>query len=442
MLSYDEMYYNGAGLGKLFAGDELIWCSGSSSPEPSLYSRINYIQSTNRQTINTGYVPNENMRVEGVFMMFSNYSQNVATGYLQAPFGTIDNFYFQNQYSSGSPISRFHCGNKTQSVPIITPYSEKIRIVADITGVTVYRMDGSILGSIPITDATLSDSRPLFIFSKNSPTTEDSYTDGRIYSFKIYENDVLIKDFVPARRNTDGVCGMLDEISGEFYVDANPNPVGFFSDDFDENYSVLDAVETSGDLYVDTGYVHNQNTRITIDSIPDITDESVTALDSVLFGSNYNQSYSSDMWVLWYRTLLSGGVPAFRRGADVLKFADCSSMNFRTRSTIVAEGLTMTMTYPDETQVSITQTDGVLNSGVNTMYLFWENINPDTGLAYQKAYTRFYSAKISEIQNGTETVIRDLIPVKRNSDLIITLYDRISTAEFGGIGGTFTEVSE
>lgn len=401
------------------------------------YTMLSFIQSTNRQTINTGYVPNENTRIEGVFMLFSNYSRS---GTSQAMFGTYDNFYLRNDYSSSS-TSTFKCGSQTITQPILTPYSEKIRIVADANGVTVYDMSGTVIGSISVSGGTISTSFPIFIFSKSSPTEPDSYVDGRIYSFKIYEGNTLVKDFVPAKRNADGACGMLEQVSGAFYADANPDNYGFYSDIFGDNYTTLDAVETAGDLYVDTGYIHKTNTRLTIDSVPDISDSSVTALDSCLFGTNYNMQYRSDMWVLWDRTLVSGGVPAFRRGADVTKYADCSAMNFRTRSTIVAEGLTMTMTYPDSTSVTVTQTDGEINSGINTMYFFWENGLPDAGLAYQKSYTRFYSARISEITNDEETLVRDLIPVKRKGDNIITLYDRVTTAEFGAFGGSFAEVS-
>lgn len=403
------------------------------------YTMLDFIQSTNRQTINTGYIPNGNTRIEGIFMLFSNYAQG---GYItQALFGTYDDFYLRNTYSSNL-TSTFKCGSQTLTQPILTPYSEKIRIVADVNGVTVYDMSGTVIGSIAVSDGSISTSYPIFIFSKNAPSQADSYADGRIYGFKIYENDVLVRDFVPAKRNSDGTCGLLEQLSGDFFTDANPQQyVGFYSDDFDENYAILDAVETAGDLYVDTGYIHQTNTRITIDSVPDISDSSVTALDSVLFGSNYNQTYNGDMWVLWDRTLLSGGVPAFRRGADVTKYADCSAMNFRTRSTLVAEGLTMTMTYPDSTSVTVTQTDGEINSGINTLYLFWENISPDTGLTYQKSYTRFYSAQISEIENGVEIPVRDFIPVKRKADGFVTLYDRVTTAEFGAFGGSFAEVS-
>lgn len=403
------------------------------------YTMLDFIQSTNRQTINTGYVPNENTRIEGIFMLFSNYTQS---GYItQALFGTYDDFYLRNAYSGTNLTSTFKCGSQTLTQPILTPYSEKIRIMADVNGVTVYNMDGTALGSISVSDGSISTSYPIFIFSKNAPSQADSYADGRIYGFKIYENDVLVRDFIPAKRNSDGACGLLEQLSGDFFTDANPQYTGFYSDDFDENYDVLEAVETAGDLYVDTGYIHKTNTRLTIDSVPDISGSDVTALDSCLFGSNYNMKYGADMWVLWDRTLVSGGVPAFRRGADVTKYADCSAMNFRTRSTIAAEGLTMTMTYPDSTSVTVTQTDGEINSGINSMYLFWENVSPSASLTYQRSYTRFYSAQISEITNNEETLVRDLIPVKRKGDDIITLYDRVTTAEFGAFGGSFADVS-
>ncbi len=436
MLPYAKMYHGSTELRRLYRGSTLIWERGEVQP----YTPLTFIQSSNRQTFNTGYIPNENTRIEGVFMLFSNYAQS--GNITQALFGTYDDFYLRNAYYGTNLTSTFKCGSQTLTQPILTPYSEKIRIAADVNGVTVYDMNGTVLGSISVSGGTISTSYPIFIFSKNSQSQADSYADGRIYGFKIYEGSTLVRDFIPAKRNSDGACGLLEQLSGDFFTDANPQYTGFYSDDFDENYDVLEAVETSGNLYVDTHYTHKTNTRLTIDSVPDISGSDVTALDSCLFGSNYNMQYGSDYWVIWIRTLLPGGVPAFRRGAEISKYADCSAMNFRTRSTLVAEGLTMTMTYPDSTSVTVTQTDGINTNGINSMYFFWENGLPDAGLAYQKSYTRFYSAQISEIENGVEIPVRDFIPVKRKADGIVTLYDRVSTAEFGGLGGSFTEVTE
>ena len=187
MLPYAKMYHGSTELRRLYRGSTLIWELGEVQP----YTTISFIQSSNRQTINTGYIPNENTRIEGIFMLFSNYTQS---GYItQALFGTYDDFYLRNAYSGTNLTSTFKCGSQTLTQPILTPYSEKIRIVADVNGVTVYDMDGTVLGSISVSGGTISTSYPIFIFSKNAPSQADSYADGRIYGFKIYEGSTLVR---------------------------------------------------------------------------------------------------------------------------------------------------------------------------------------------------------------------------------------------------------
>lgn len=41
---------------------------------------------------------------------------------------------------------------------------------------------------------------------------------GNVYYLKIYEGDTLVRNFVPAVRNADGVAGMYDKVNSKFYV--------------------------------------------------------------------------------------------------------------------------------------------------------------------------------------------------------------------------------
>jgi hypothetical protein len=43
---------------------------------------------------------------------------------------------------------------------------------------------------------------------------------GSIYYFKIYDNGTLVRDMVPARRNSDGVLGMYDTVTNTFFTNA------------------------------------------------------------------------------------------------------------------------------------------------------------------------------------------------------------------------------
>jgi hypothetical protein len=45
-------------------------------------------------------------------------------------------------------------------------------------------------------------------------------SNARIYACKIWDGNNLVRDFVPVERDSDGVLGMIDLISGAFYVNA------------------------------------------------------------------------------------------------------------------------------------------------------------------------------------------------------------------------------
>ena len=50
-------------------------------------------------------------------------------------------------------------------------------------------------------------------------TAYDYFNDNSLYSFKIYENDVLVRDFKPCTYN--GVAGLWDMVESKFYDNSN-----------------------------------------------------------------------------------------------------------------------------------------------------------------------------------------------------------------------------
>jgi len=43
---------------------------------------------------------------------------------------------------------------------------------------------------------------------------------GKLFYFKAYQNDTLVRDYIPARRDSDGVLGMYDLVSGTFFTNS------------------------------------------------------------------------------------------------------------------------------------------------------------------------------------------------------------------------------
>lgn len=84
----------------------------------------------------------------------------------------------------------------------------------------------SVNGIKTIIDSKFSKGEyPIWLFCTNSGGT-GLYQCGdsvRIYYLKIYNNGILVRDFIPVRRKSDGKIGMLDKVENKFYTSPNGN---------------------------------------------------------------------------------------------------------------------------------------------------------------------------------------------------------------------------
>lgn len=403
---------------KVYLGSQLIW-----KREPN-FQLLDFIRTTNRQYFNTGYIPNDNTRIECEVLLMDNYD-----GFGQDLFGT-SKFYLQyNNYGSHAVSVSF--GVRTVSGSKSLPYFRKIRIVLDNQALAWYGEDGTLIDSISIPAGSFqTNAFPLWVGCRNQSGNIYNFGEFCLYSFKIYENNSLMMNFVPTKRISDGVSGMLDTLTEQFYPDENGGV--FLSSVFEDNYQTVNAVQARGSLYINTGFVHTVNTKIVIDSIPIMPDSAVTNTDSILFGSMYNAAFGNDSWAFWCRTTRPGNIPVFHRGADGSIFYDLSAMDLRQRSVITAEGLDFTAAYPDGTSVTAHHSSGTITNGVNTMYLFNRNNLPKSPDNANNMIT-FYSCQIYD----NHALVRDFIPVKQLSDNMLMLYDNVLKIPFLPKGGNF-----
>lgn len=63
-----------------------------------------------------------------------------------------------------------------------------------------------------------------YLFAYNSQGSAGYFYDCRMYSFKIWVNNTLVRDFIPVRRNSDGAVGLLDKVGGKFYSSDSDVP--------------------------------------------------------------------------------------------------------------------------------------------------------------------------------------------------------------------------
>lgn len=102
-------------------------------------------------------------------------------------------------------------------------------------------------------------SLPMYIFNKNPISGGMGPTQMRVYSLKIYEDDVLVRDFVPYGLGT--LTGLVDRCSGKVHTDVRKSATPF-------KIGTDDACLVSSrdnPIWVDTGYKVNANTKIEVD---------------------------------------------------------------------------------------------------------------------------------------------------------------------------------
>ena len=174
---------------------------------PEGYLQLSYIQGSGTQYIDTGFKPNNNTRV--VMDV-----ESVADGTF-AFFGIRDsettNAYILWQLNSTSIRSDYGANQIQQTVD-----STKNRVVIDKHEASC--MYGSI--SIENESSTFSCTNNLLLFTTSTGgTVDERKASAKLYSCKIYDDDLLIRNFVPVKNDSDQV-GLYDLIEEKFYANA------------------------------------------------------------------------------------------------------------------------------------------------------------------------------------------------------------------------------
>lgn len=167
---------------------------------------VEYLKSTGTQYINTGVKPTQDTRVEIKFLQT-----------------TKDEFVYGSRTSSSS--SDKHCYNHSSTTAIYPQFYDFFsKIEKSYSFNEIYTLkngkEGFYLNDTLITTYTYSNfasDLSMYLFGLNSNNSLESRTlVGNIYYCKIYENDVLIRDFKPCKNGAGEYC-MYDEVEKKYY---------------------------------------------------------------------------------------------------------------------------------------------------------------------------------------------------------------------------------
>jgi hypothetical protein len=249
---------------------------------PSGYTELEYIQSSGTQYIDTGFKPNQDTRVVTKFDMIQ--TDTTWRKLWGSASGTYDlDFALWND---GTTKLQSYYGTKTNNTVPITSMSLNVDANKNI-----WKYSGE---TITFDKNNFTCAYSMYVFNVNKDDHPE-YLPGmmKLYLFKIYDNDVLVRDFIPCK-NPSGTVGLYDSVNNQFYQNAG-------SGIFIAGPEIPSIEDKGGPFWRFMG--HQQAQATSYDDNPSspfyvgnpIGSSSVGRIRIVLYGGEYDNIYSDDL---------------------------------------------------------------------------------------------------------------------------------------------------
>ena len=182
---------------------------------PSGYTQIEYIQSSGTQYIDTGFKPKGTTKIICDFQMVNQ--------------GTEQQGVFGSRPGASGRFTVF-TGDSTGALQVdYDTYGALAEETSTISGLNLNNRNTiEVNNSLIINENTVktvsavsfTSTYNLFLFANNNVGTAQLPGSMNLYSFKIYDNETLARDFVPCIVESTGEVGLYDLVGKQFYGNA------------------------------------------------------------------------------------------------------------------------------------------------------------------------------------------------------------------------------
>ena len=176
-------------------------------PLPAGYTQVKYLQSSGTQYIDTGFKPNQNTAIMIDLDLDGSFSQYCS------PFGARDGNTARFQAYTNNVYATWSACYATVQKSISKAITGRRNISLNKNTFSVDE------ASATFASASFQLQYNMWIFATNNSGTAQYLCKAKIYSAQIYDDGVLIRNFVPAR-NASGTLGLYDTVNGTFYTNA------------------------------------------------------------------------------------------------------------------------------------------------------------------------------------------------------------------------------
>lgn len=187
-----------------------------------------YLESSGTQYIDTRFQPTNNTKVIVDFQCISGSSDPTIFGTWDSQ---INNAYI---FLSLSAMSGGHGFYGTQMISYTKNMSLRHIIIADKNNWT---LDNETI--VSFSSSTFTSSYPMYLFAYNNAGTVGNLSSSIIiYSCQIYDNDILVRDFVPALDSSNVAC-LLDKVSNTYFYNQGSGVFKYGITNADTPYEIM-----------------------------------------------------------------------------------------------------------------------------------------------------------------------------------------------------------
>lgn len=430
---YDKItkqFYTNAG-----SGDDFLYGNKINQPLPKIYEKLEYLESTGTQYIDTGVRLSNTHSAELKLQTTGAWTE-------QSVFGariSASNNNFTIQIAQDTGASQFHSGNS-----VIVDFNNSNYITYRVSKAYVDGQDytcyvsstkRSVNESIQTTTCSdvFTNQTNAYLFSiSGSPFTSRMFA-GKIYYCKIWDSGVLVRDFRPALRKTDNKPGMYDFVSGQFFINQGTDAdftyetypkllsnsklrivkTGGYTI-YDDLYKEVEYLQATGTQYIDTDFKPNNNTKI------DLIGKFNTTYPACLWATRWSGSPDYDTYGAYAENNSAGMLYVYCGKYSGGNFTGVDNATFPHRDGNYIRFI------QDRNTVDFTN----LGTGANWTYTFNEETFQSTrnlALFYFSSPSAFatkggYIKSCKIWDNGS--LVRDFVPVIRMTDNEPGMYDK------------------
>ena len=380
--------------------------------------RIEYIENFDTCYIDTGIKGSGSQRVECEFMPIQKTDgYNCVYGARTTAGKKDDGIYIYSNNSKNNINRQYIAYNTAYAINITSTINLNTRYTI-VQDKWTFILNGNVIKTH--TDATFTcPTATIFIFDGNNNGTRGNYNGYfRLYSFKLWNDDVLVRDYIPVVK--DNIAYLYDKVSGQLFGNASGSGNFYKGPILEEDKNRLVRIqylESNGTQWIDTG-VTTLNTFAGIDTY--ISFPTYTQNKWGVGYNNYSSGNRSGFQIGMYSNNIQMHVYNADKTVEYIKVIDYDSNTHHFIINCLDVGLELDEVTYQSNQI----TDLGSNGGNICLFTRGGNVNEN-----YRPNCRIESAKIYLDNNR---LVRDFIPVRLKNRGY--MFDRITGVLYGGVG--------